>query len=313
MEVELLDAHDRHEGVKDQELAGGERADHDAPGPKPGGAELHEAGLLGDIHEPRHHAAVAARALLVDLGEQGVRGVGDDGRSHAGDEAGGHGDAHLAAPAQVLALRGQGVVYGDLGRSLHSELGHGVRDLLEEDGHQAGVPSHDALALNQRPHGREGALGERGVRDLTDARGLQGAEEDVGNELGAGRGPKHDGGPHVPSLLVAQGLGELDLEELVAAELEPALHEVAGGRGPQARGQHTGALLSDHLAADAQKASRVLHGVQLDAGLHHVHRAQRPVGDGAADAAAERPVQVVLRVVLGPVVARHGALHKRRV
>ena len=186
MEVELLHAHDGHQGVEDQELAGCERANHDAPGAEAGGAKLHKAGLLGDVHEPGDHAAVATGTLLVDLRQQGVCRVGDDGRSHAGDEAGGHGDAHLAGPAQILALRGQRVVDGNLGCSLHCELGHGIGDLLEENGHQARVPAHDALPLDERLHCGEGALGEGGIRNLADAGGLQRAEENVGDELRAG-------------------------------------------------------------------------------------------------------------------------------
>ena len=309
MEVELLDAHDGHEGVEDEELAGRESSDHDTPGAEAGGAELHEASLLSDVHEPGDHAAIATGTLLVDLREQRVGWVGDDGRSDARDEAGGHGHAHLAGPAQVLALRGQGVVDADLRRTLDGKLGHGVWDLLEEDRHQSCVPAHDALPLDQRLHGREGALGEGGVGDLSDAGGLQRAKEDVGDELRAGRGSQHDRGPHVPCLLVAEGFRELDLEELVPAELEPALHEVARRRGPKPSGQDPRALLGHNLAPDAQEPSLVLHRVQLDAGLHHVHRAKGAVRDGAADPAAERAVQVVLRVILRPVVSGHGA-HK---
>ena len=306
MEVELLDAHDGHEGVEDEELAGCESSDHHTPGAEPGGAELHEASLLGDVHEPGDHAAIATGTLLVDLRKQRVGRVGDDGRSDARDEAGGHGHAHLAAPAQVLALRGQGVVDADLRRTLDRELGHGVWDLLEEDRHKPCVPAHDALPLDQCLHGREGAFREGGVGDLSNAGSLQRAKEDVSDELRAGRGSQHDRSPHVPCLLVSEGFGELDFEELVATELEPALHEVAGRRGPKPRGQHTRTLLGHNLAPDAQEPTLVLHWVQLDAGLHHVHRAKRTVRDGAADPAAERAVQVVLRVILRPVVSGHG-------
>eukprot|EP00965_Chrysotila_dentata_P261395 6214236-Pleurochrysis_carterae.AAC.2 len=46
-------------------------------------AELHEAGLGGDVAEARQHAARAAGAGLVNLGEQRVGRVRDDGGDHA--------------------------------------------------------------------------------------------------------------------------------------------------------------------------------------------------------------------------------------
>ena len=46
-------------------------------------------------------------------------------------------------------------------------------------------------------------VGERGVRDETDAGGLERAEEDVGNGLGAGGGHEVDGGLELPGLLNA--------------------------------------------------------------------------------------------------------------
>merc|ERR1712196_385906 len=78
-EVELLGTHDRHEGVEDEELTGSEGANHDATGAE---AKADE------------HSALTTGTSLVDLGQEGIGRVGDDGGGHTSDHAGGDGDAH---------------------------------------------------------------------------------------------------------------------------------------------------------------------------------------------------------------------------
>ena len=62
-----------------------------------------------------------------------------------------------------------------------------------------------------------------------DARGLERAEEDVGDELGHGGGAEVDIGAVVPRTLLAHPGREVDLEELDAAELEPTLDNAREG------------------------------------------------------------------------------------
>lgn len=70
------------------------------------------------------------------------------------------------------------------------------------------------------------ALGEGGVRDGLDTDGLEGAQEQVSNELSHSRGGEVDGGSVLPGLPLSELLGEVHLEELDSSELEPSLHEV---------------------------------------------------------------------------------------
>ena len=116
-------------------------------------------------------------------------------------------------------------VVGDaLGRSaLDGKLGHGVRDLLHADRAEAGVETaEDTLLLDEAGGAADEAAGKGRVGDEADTGGLKRAEEDVGDELGAGGGAEVDGGLVVPGALVAEDLPGLDLEELDTTELEPA-------------------------------------------------------------------------------------------
>ena len=87
VEVELLGAKQRHERVEDQELAGGECADHDATRSKPHSGELTEADFASNAPKARQHATRATSTLLVHLGQQRVGRVRDDGGSDAGNNA----------------------------------------------------------------------------------------------------------------------------------------------------------------------------------------------------------------------------------
>ena len=55
----------------------------------------------------------------------------------------------------------------------------------------------------------------------SDAGGLQGAQEDISDELGHGGRCQVDGSLVVPGLLVTKVLCELNLEEFDTSELEP--------------------------------------------------------------------------------------------
>ena len=127
-----------------------------------------------------------------------------------------------------------------------------------------------------------------GVARIThepDAARLVRAEEDVSDELGHRRRSEVDAVAVVPRRLVADVLGDVDLEELDAAELEPALDEVALGRRAEARQKAVHALGLDDLAEASNEALVIDVRLQLDLRLDDVHRHQTTMGNGAADAA----------------------------
>ena len=156
VEVELLGASELHGHVKDGELTRGERADHDAPSAEASQAQLLQARLLGKVDQSRHNRARAAGGgRLVNLGQQCVRGVRNDGGGDARERAGAQRDGGLAAVGCGLHVGASGLRDHFLSPPLHGELRHRVRHLLEQDGAKAGVEAlEDAVVLDD--------LGERG-------------------------------------------------------------------------------------------------------------------------------------------------------
>jgi len=147
--------------------------------------------------------------------------VRDNRSRNAGDHTGCNGHAHLGAATEGGTV-GQHRIHSFGCSTLDGELGHGVRHLLEEDRDETRVPAGESLHLVKLLDALDGALGEVGVGNATDTSSLQRAEEDVSDELGASRRAEVDGITVVPGLLVTKRLRERDLEELEAAELEPA-------------------------------------------------------------------------------------------
>jgi hypothetical protein len=100
--------------------------------------------------------------------------------------------------------------------------------LLEEDGDEARVEGADEAHLRRHALGdAHQRFGVVRLRDEADAARLVRAEEDVGDELGHRGREEVDRGLRVPRGLLADRRGDVDLEELDAAELEPTLDEVA--------------------------------------------------------------------------------------
>lgn len=105
---------------------------------------------------------------LVDLAEQGISGLGDDGGGETGDETGAQVQAGESAGTELgLGLAGgvDKLFEGDL---KHAELGHGVRHLLEEDGTEAGVEALEALLPSDASEAASETAGEGWLRDETD-------------------------------------------------------------------------------------------------------------------------------------------------
>ena len=222
VEVELLGTSQVHDQVEQQELTSGQGANHHASGAQAHSAELDKANLGGDAAQTGHDRTSATSAGLVDLGQQSVGRVGDDGSAHTGNHTGGKGHTELGATGEVslgLAHRGSDAVSS---LALHGELSHGIGDLLHQDGTEARVEaSEDALLGHESASAADQARGEGGLGHQTDTGGLQRAQEDISDELSHGGRCQVDGGLVVPGLLVTQVLGELDLEELNTTELEP--------------------------------------------------------------------------------------------
>ena len=258
VEVELAGAKGVHDGVEDTELSGGEGTDHDATGEKTDSAKVDEASLAGNSHEAGHHGSLSSGSLLVDLGEEGVGGVGDDGGGNTGNDTGGEGDTDVGSRGEISGGLAHGSVDGIGGGTLDGELGHGVRDLLGEDGGKAGVEAADALGLEHLDEAIGEAVAELGVGNRTDTDGLEGAEEEIGDELGTGSGSEVDGGLVLPRPLLSHVLDSVNFEKLDSAELEPALDEVSGSGGAEAGGQGPGTLLSDDGAEATDQACVIL-------------------------------------------------------
>ena len=311
MEVELLGAHKAHDDVEDAELASSERANHDATRGKPLRAQLDDARLRSNVAQAREHAAGSASASLVDLGEQRVRRVRDDRRHHAGDHTGAKRDGDVATLAHLIRRGADGSVDSLGGSALDGKLGHRVGDLLEEDGDESRVEGAHEPVLGHHLLGARGhAVSVGRVGDEANAARLVRAEEAVGDELGHGGGGEVDLRLAVPRRLVTNRLGDVDLEELDATELEPSLDKVALAGGHQPGEQSAGALGLHHLREAADEAAVVLGRVELDARLDHVHRGERTVREAAADAAGERTREVVGEVERA--LAHHLAILSRR-
>jgi len=221
-EVELLGTEHWHERVEDDELTRSEGTNHDTTRNETDGSEADETNLTRKAAETDEHGALTTSTGLVDLGEEGISWVRNDGGGNTGNDTGGDGDSHLGTTTEVLPWW-EGSVDGLSGSTLDGELGHGVWDLLEEDWDKSRVEATDETVLGgDRSEGTwHGQLGESLVRDLTDAGSLERAEEDISDELSTGGSTEVDVVAVIPARLVAEGLGKGDLEVLKASELEP--------------------------------------------------------------------------------------------
>jgi hypothetical protein len=242
--------------------------------------------LLGDLDQTGSGALTGCALGLVDLGEHGVGGLRNESGSETGDETGTKVDGGLGTRG------GSGFVdalvdgLGDL--LVNDELGHGVGDpesrirmrvkgtvtrmnlLLEEHGTEARVETVDTLGLCDLGETRNETGSEGGLRDETNAGGLEGAQGNVGEELGKGGRNEVDGGAVLDSGLVADHGDGLLLEEFVTTELEGTLEEVTS-KGRADTGQESAStLVLDDLAETANETAVVGDGVELDSGLDAV-------------------------------------------
>ena len=243
--------------------------------------------LFRDLHQPARRALARQALGLVDFAEHGVGGLGDDCGGEAGDEA------RAEVDGGVHGVGGGGFVdevgvdaLGDF--FVDDEFGHGVGDsvhtrewldgggwvwqegvdvLFEQDRTEARVEGTKPLRLRNLAEPAHQPAREGRLRDEANARRFQRTQRDVREELGAGGGGEVDGGAVVGGILVAQQGDGLLLEELVAAEFEGALQEVAGEGWADTSEQGAGAFVGDDLAEAADHAAVVGCRVELDAGF----------------------------------------------
>lgn len=253
--------------VVDGELEGGEGTDHDNTGTQ-AQEETLDTELTSHGEETRHDGSRAGG--LVDLGEEGIGGLRDDGSSNTSNETRGQVDGGQGGAREVLL--GASRFKDGLGGTLEDdELGHGVGDLLEQDGTESRVESaHDTVLLQDTSKARDKAGSEGGLRDETNTGGLERAESDIGEELCNTGRSQVDGSAVVDSVLLANSLNEGLLPELVTSKLEGTLQEVTGEGGAESGHESASTLSLDDLTERGNHTLVVDSGLELDASLDDI-------------------------------------------
>lgn len=161
-------------------------------------------------------------------------------------------------------------MYGTLqsvSRVVGNGCGYFLNILLEQDWAESRVESTNTLSLCDLGESRNETSGEASLGNETNTGGLERAEGNVGDELGAcGRG-EVDGGAVVGGVLVANHVDGLLLEELISTELERTLEEVSGKGWASAGKESASTLLGDDLTETSDQATVVGSWVELDASL----------------------------------------------
>jgi hypothetical protein len=254
-----------------------------------------ETQLLRNLDQTAGRALPRKTLGLVDLAQHGVGGLRDDGGGETGNEAGAEVDGGVHARGGLGLVEEVGVgVFGDF--FVDDEFGHGVWDpgsrvsccscgslqclyvLLEQNGAETRVESAHALLPQDLAEPTNQAIGKARLRHQSNTRRLERAERNIGEELGERGRSEVDGCAVLGRSLVAEEVDGLRLEELVAAELESALEEVAGKGWADTGQEGTGAVVGDDLADAADKAAVVGDGVELNAGLDAVVKYVLAVG-----------------------------------
>ena len=95
--------------------------------------------------------------------------------------------------------------------------------LLEQDGTETGVEGCETLVLQHLAEASDQAVGVGRLRNETDTGGLEGAQGNVGEELGERRGREVHGGAVLAGGLISEDVDGLLLEQLISSKLERAL------------------------------------------------------------------------------------------
>jgi hypothetical protein len=136
-------------------------------------AESYDATPRTNLDDARNHALSGGASSLVHAREEGVGGLRDEGGGETGDETGREVERGLGALGELGRLLAGGRADLLKRNLVDGELGHGVGDLLEEDGTETSVEATDTLLLEDAAE----AAGETGresrVGDKTDTDGLK--------------------------------------------------------------------------------------------------------------------------------------------
>lgn len=175
------------EGIVDEPLERGEGSDHDDSGRKP----IPETGEADVAVDSAHgfRGGLAGLAVRVELADHDVCRVRDDRTRDARDVPAQ--EAHAGLLQLVVALLRPAQLLVDVVDGLFEggEFTHGVGDLAAPQRRDALVEARDALLLDDLGPALTQRVGVRRERGLhADLDGLEGAEEDVGDELGTGAG-----------------------------------------------------------------------------------------------------------------------------
>lgn len=268
----------------DGELTSGQGTNHEETSTNTSVRSL-EAELLADLDEAGGGSLTGETLGLVDLGKHGVGGLRDNGGGETSDQTGTEVDEGLLAVGEGLLRE---LAESSLSNLLvDDELGHGVGDLLEEDGSETSVESTDTLRLEHLGETTDETVGVGGLRDETDTGSLKGAESDISEELGGGGRGEVDGSSVVGGILKTDLVDPLLLEELVSSKLQGTLEEVTSKGRAGSGEESTSTLLLDDLLEATEETSVVGGGVKLDSGLDDIDGGETTVGDGAADGTSQ--------------------------
>lgn len=248
----------------DGELTSGDSSNHDSTSTNTG-ERATDTELLTDLDETGDGTLSWETLGLVDLAEHGVGWLGNNGSGNTSNET----------RAQVNGGLGSGggsglvdaLVDGLSDLLVDDELGHGVWNLLEQDGAETSVESANTLVLQHLGETTNETVGIGWLRDKTDTGGLERAESDIGEELGKSGGTKVDSCSVLTSSLVTKEVDGLLLEQFITSELEGTLKEVTSSGWAKTGQESTSTLVGDDLTETTDETLVVGDGVKLDSGL----------------------------------------------
>ena len=139
--------------------------------------------------------------------------------------------------------------------------------LFEEDWTKSRVKGSNTLVSQNLSKSTNQAISESRRRDEADASGLEGTECYRSKELGAASRNRINCRAVLTGFFKAKEIDRLLLEELVAAKLEGALHEISGKGRAKAGCESASTFVLDNLTESANHAAIVSRGVELDPGL----------------------------------------------
>lgn len=273
-------------GVIDEPLESSEGSDHDDTWHK-SLPDSSESELLED-------SSSGGLRVLVELGDDGVGWVGDDGAEDSGDVSGDKGDNELLGLGALGSWLRHNVLVESLDGLLEAgELHHGVRDLSHPEWWESLVESSKSLGLvDEWSASAKSWWGSWSGLD-TDLGGLHWGKKDIGEELGRSGGSQVQRGSVEVGIFLSKHIGVDVLEDLVESELSKSLEGISDeGRGPSLD-ESACTLLGDG-GTESSSDSSVLLRVDLDSALDKIKWDDGGVGDSAGEDSSESAQSIVL-------------------